>query len=142
MAKVQIYGGGLGKDETNALMQLLVEAVVPPADIEVVGAVDAAADGCEQDVFIFLLAPEAVGSCAMDGEIAKVPDGGRRAICVWPQDSTEASPPASAAKFSYSIVSWNPERLRVALADDDVTCFEDPTGEPLPAEDTERLECP
>jgi hypothetical protein len=142
VAKVFIYGPGSGEDEISALLRLLADAGIPTSDIELVNAVGPATDGCEQDVFIFLLSPQAMGNDAMGGEIAKVPDGGRRAICVWPQDSTNASPPESAAKFSYSIVSWNPERLRVALADDDVSCFENPMGEPLPAEDTERLECP
>jgi len=140
MSKILIYRRGLNRAELDGLLKLLKEAGAS-ANLEFLEDIPPAEEECGDEVVVFLLTRAVIEGGAFDDQIAKVPDGGRRAICIWPADATDAPLPGAAAKFSYSIVSWNAERLRIALADDDSTCFETPSGEPLEAPDTERNEC-
>lgn len=143
MSRLRIHRCGLSPEEIQALLKLLESAGIDPEIVEFIDAVSEPDDGCDDEVILFLLSPGACGTEETDADVTKVPDGGRRAICVWPEDSPEEStPPTSAMKFAYSIVPWNPEKLRIVLNDDDVTCFETPSGKPLPVPETERLECP
>jgi len=141
VSKVHVFIEGLAQDEIQALILLLEAAGVPSAEIVLVDEVEAPTDECQEDVFVFLLTPESIASAATQEAISKVPNGGRRAICIWPQDASDELPPPAAAKFSYSTVSWDAERLRAAIADDDTTCFEKPSGEPILPPETERNEC-
>lgn len=141
MSKVHVFIEGLAQGEVEALMLLLGAAGVPADEIVLVDEVEPPTDDCQEDVFVFLLTSETIASAAAQEAIPKVPDGGRRAICVWPEGAADELPPPAAAKFSYSTVSWNAERLRIAIADDDTTCFEKPSGEPIPPPETERNEC-
>jgi hypothetical protein len=142
VSKVHVFVEGLANDEIEELILLLEAAGVPADEIVLVDEVKAPTDECQEDVFVFLLTPETIASAAAQEAISQVPNGGRRAICVWPEDaSDELPPPPVAFKFSYSTISWNAERLRAARADDDTTCFEKPSGEPIPPPETERNEC-
>ena len=142
VSKVHVFIQDLAKEETEALIFLLEAAGVPLDEIVLVEEVKAPTDECQDDVFVFLLTPETIASAAAQAAISQVPNGGRRAICVWPEDaSDELPPPPAAFKFSYSTISWNAARLRAAIADDDTTCFEKPSGEPIPPPETERNEC-
>jgi hypothetical protein len=141
VSKVHVFIEGLAQEEIDALILLLEAAGVPADEIELVDEVETPTDECQEDVFVFLLTPETIASAAAQEAISKVPNGGRRAICVWPEDALDELPPPAAAKFSYSTVSWDAERLRVAIVDDDTTCFEKPSGEPIPPPETERNEC-
>ena len=139
MPKVRIYHQGLNKTDLDTLVALVKDAGVPATSIEFLKNIPPPDDECGDEVIVFPLTRGVVENGEFDAQIAKVPDGGRRAICVWPADVTDATPPDAARKFSYSIVSWNVERLRAALTDDDSVCFETPSGEVLKAPDTERL---
>jgi hypothetical protein len=142
VSKVHVFIEDLAQEEIEALILLLEAAGVLPDEIGVVDEVETPTDECQEDVFVFLLTPETIASAAAHEAISEVPNGGRRAICVWPKEaSDELPPPPAVAKFSYSIVSWNAERLRAAIADDDTTCFEKPSGEPILPPETERNEC-
>ena len=101
--------------------------------------VDSPTDDCQEDVFVFLLASDA--TTAVEGAISKVPDGGRRAICVWPEGAPDAPQPPEVAKYSYSTISWSTERMRAAIADDDVTFCEMASGKLITPPETERNEC-
>jgi hypothetical protein len=141
VSKVHVFVDGLAQEEVETLILLLDAAGVPADEIVLVDEIEPATDDCQEDVFLFLLTPETIASAAAQEAISEVPDGGRRAICVWPEGAIDELPPPAAAKFSYSTVSWNAERLRTAIADDDTTCFEKPSGEPIPPPETERNEC-
>jgi hypothetical protein len=141
MSSIWIFKRPLTEDAILALLTLLGEAGVPTDQIGYLDEVGPAGDSCDDQVIIFLLDQATCSLENIDVQLAAVPDGGRRAICIWPEVGGTALPSA-AMKFAYSIVSWNSESLRKTLADDDVTCFETSAGEALPVPDTERLECP
>jgi hypothetical protein len=141
VSQVHIFTKDLTQDEVQALILLLGAAGVPADEIVLLDEVEPPTDDCQEDVFVFLLTPETIASAAAQEAISTVPNGGRRAICVWPEGAADELPPPAAAKFSYSTVSWNAEHLRTAIADDDTTCFEKPSGEPIPPPETERNEC-
>ena len=141
MAKVHVFIKGLAQEEVEALILLLEAADIPADEIVLVDEVLPPTDDCQEDVFVFLLSPETIASAAAQDAISQVPNGGRRAICVWPDGAADELPPPAAAKFSYSTVSWNADRLRAAIADDDNTCFEKPSGETIVPPETERNEC-
>ena len=141
MSKIWIFKKPLSAEAIEAIVDLLKEAGVPADQIQFLDEVDPAGDSCDDQVIIFLL-DEATCNCEqIDAQLTAVPDGGRRAICIWPETGGGALPSA-AMKFAYSILSWNSESLKRALADDDVTCFETSDGDVLAVPDTERLECP
>jgi len=141
MSKVHVFIKDLAQGEVDTLILLLEAAGVPADEIVLVDEVEPPTEDCQEDVFVFLLTPETIASAAAQEAISKVPNGGRRAICIWPDGAVDELPPPAATKFSYSTVSWNAERLRAAIADDDTTCFEKPSGETIVPPETERNEC-
>jgi hypothetical protein len=141
MSKISIFKKPLTSETMQALIGLLEAAGVPIDQIQYLDEIGPAGDLCDDQVIVFLLNEATCRLENIDAQLAAVPDGGRRAICIWPEMGGAALPSA-AMKFAYSILSWNSESLNKALADDDVTCFETSAGEALPVPDTERLECP
>jgi hypothetical protein len=141
VSKINVFIKCLAQEEIEALILLLAGSGVPLDEILLVDEVKPPMGECQEDVFIFLLTPGTIASAAAQMAISKVPDGGRRAICAWPEGAADELPPSAVTKFSYSTVSWNAERLRTAIADDDTTCFETPSGEPILPPETERNEC-
>lgn len=139
---IRIYGRRLSRAEIDKLKELLIAAGALQEEILVVDEIGEPNEACGDEVILILLTPAVCADAVVEAELSKAPLGGRRAICVWPSNAQNADVPVAAQKFSYSIVPWSADRLRVALADDDVTCFETPTGEPLPAPETDHLECP
>jgi hypothetical protein len=132
MAYIRIFGKALTDREVEALKALGAEAGCVVSDIEVVKSVGEPDPDCDDEVIFVLATPDTCADPDLEQELAKAPNGGRRVICIWPKDSQSSELPPAAAKYSYSIIPWSAEKLRVVVADDDITCFESPTGEPLP----------
>ena len=141
MTRLKIYKRGLTPAELAELLDLLRAAGYVLEDVELVDGVGDPADDCEDDVFLILLTEPLCQDPAFEANLAKVPNGGRRAVCVWPQGGADRVLPSAVDKFSYSLIAWNPDRLRAVLVDDDEVCFETASGASRPAPDTERLEC-
>jgi hypothetical protein len=95
----------------------------------------------DDEVILVLGTAPICADAETEANLAKAANGARRAIWIWPQDSAAAELPPGAAKYSYSVIPWDSEKLRAVSADDDVTCFETPSGEPLPKVPTERNLC-
>jgi hypothetical protein len=141
MAKATIFGRGLNPLEIEELLSLLAEAGNCQGPVDVVEAITAA-DPSEDDAVILVLGNP--GTCTdneLDANLAQVLKSTQRAIWVWPKNSAESNPPSAARKYCYSIVPWSAEKLRAAIADDDVTCFEKSSGVPLAKVETERNLC-
>jgi hypothetical protein len=142
MPKVYVFIMNLLQEEIDALILLLQSAGISADQIELVNEVEAPQDGCEDDVFVFLLTPATIGSVAVQEAISKVPDGGRRAICIWPEGAAaDTALPTAMENFSYSTVSWKSPKLGSVITEVDTTCFEKPSGDPVTPPDTERHEC-
>ena len=97
---------------------------------------------CEDEIVLILASPETCADPALETDLAATQRGGRRAICVWPQDAAAgAQPPDAMNKYAYSIIRFDTERLRVVATEEDQHCFEAPNGQPLPKPKTERNLC-
>ncbi len=140
MGKVLICRRGRSQQELQALQGLAIGAGATSSDIEFIDEVAAAEADCASDVFLFLLTGALDENLPRD--LTKSADGGRRAICVWPEGAADAPPPPGVKTKSYSIVCWSAERLRTAMADDDVICMDTASGDVLAADEPEHLECP
>jgi hypothetical protein len=141
MAKATIFGRGLDSLEIEGLLSLLAETGSCEGPVDVTEAITAVGQEHEDAVILLLGTP---GTCAdneLEANLAQIPASMQRAIWVWPKNSTESNAPPAARKYCYSIVSWNANKLRAVVADDDVTCFEKPDGIPMPKVDTERNLC-
>ena len=77
----------------------------------------------------------------LEAELKKVPTGGRRAVCVWPEGGATGAIPDVVGKFCYSIIRWSPDRLRDVLAGEGDNVFEGANGEALPDPNQDHLEC-
>jgi hypothetical protein len=141
MARIKILGKMLTDEEVEALKALGAEAGCEAGDIEVVESVGEPDPDCEDEIIFVLATPRTCADPDLEQELAKIPNGGRRTICIWPKGSQPFELPPATTKYSYSIVPWSVEKLRVVVADDDITCFESPTGQPLPKARTERNLC-
>jgi hypothetical protein len=141
MTRIKILGKVLSDEEVAAVKALAEAAGCQVGQIEVVRSVGEPDPDCEDEIIFVLTTPDTCADPNLEQELAKTPNGGRRAICIWPKDSQPFELPPATTKYSYSIVPWNAEKLRVVVADDDITCFESPTGEPLPKVPTERNLC-
>lgn len=88
------------------------------------------------------MTPAVCADPGIEAEPKKTPNGGRRAICGWPEGApgtTEA--PAAASNYAYSIIPWNVDKFRAVAADDDVMCFETPDGTAMPKVQMEHNLC-
>lgn len=142
MRRIRVLKKGNGLKELGAIQALIVEAGLPKAEIEVIDEVGPPDPKCDDDIIIVVATPATCDDASLEAELAACQSGGRRVICVWPEDApADIEPPVAAQKYAYSVVSWNAEKLRAVAADDDVLCFEKPNGEALPKPDTERNLC-
>ncbi|HLZ00959.1 MAG TPA: hypothetical protein VKR55_02270 [Bradyrhizobium sp.] len=141
MAKIKILGKVLTNEEVKQATELAVQAGCVADDVEIVESVGDPTADCEEDVLIVVITPAACGDPGLEGELEKLQNGGRRAVCVWPRGTEGAELPQAAQKYAYSIVPWEPKKLAAVLADDDVTCFETQAGEALPKVPMEHNLC-
>ncbi len=141
MARIKICRRNLSQAALEGLLELLSGAGCLAADIELVDEIGPPLEEVLDQIAIFVLDEATCGQPEFEEQMNNTPTAGCRAICVWPEGAASFDLPESVRKYAYSIVSWNAERLRVALADDDVTCFETPTGTPWTAEEIKRHEC-
>lgn len=141
MSNVKIFGKTLTREEVDALKKLAADAGCDPAQIQVVDSFgEPDPDGDDEVVLI----PATPATCALpnlEKEMTKAVNGVRRAIWVWPKDTAPGEVPEATKKYSYSAVRWDAEKLRAVVADDDVTCFELPNGQPLPHAKMEHNLC-
>jgi hypothetical protein len=133
MRKIKLLAKGLTKAEIDAATKLAIEGGCAAEEIEVVDEVGEPDPACDEELVLVVMTPAVSADPDLETELKKTPNGGRRAICVWPE-GTEAGqqPPAAAANYAYSIIPWKPEKLSAVAADDDVMCFETPAGTALP----------
>ena len=141
MTQFTLFGKQLTDAEIDALKALVAEAGCPADEIAVVDAVSDPDPDVEDQVILVLGTAATCADADMETNLAKAANGGRRAIWIWPRDAEAAPLPAAAAKYSYSVIPWSAEKLGAVSADDDVTCFETPSGKPLPKVPTERNVC-
>lgn len=139
--RFKIFGSQLTNAEIEAIRALVIEADCTANNIDIISSIEDPSPDVDDEVILVL---GTHGTCTdpdLEENLANVPNGGRRAIWIWPKDMVAAELPAAAAKYSYSVIPWNAEKLRVVVSDDDVLVFETPTGEPLPKVPTERNLC-
>jgi hypothetical protein len=142
MRRIKILGKTLNDTETAALVDLAVEAGCSAAEIEVVATVGEPVPDCDDEIVLILMSPATCTDTGLEEEMAKTPNGGRRAICIWPlEGDLPTEPPPAVKKYGYSIIPWDAAKLSAVAADDDVLCFETSTGQPLPTVETERNLC-
>lgn len=141
MTRFTLFGKQLTEAEIGALKALLAQVGCPADEIAVVDAVGDPDPDVEDEVILVLGTAATCADADIETNLAKAANGARRAIWIWPQDAAAAGLPAAAAKYSYSVIPWSAEKLGAVSADDDVTCFETPNGEPLPKVPTERNLC-
>jgi hypothetical protein len=141
MARFAIFGKNLTPDEIVAVKALVNAAAECPTDVEVLAVVGPSDPDAENDVIVVLGTPGVCADPELEADFVKAANGSRRAIWVWPEGSEAIAVPPAAEKYCYSYVPWNPEKLRAAAADDDVTCFETAAGTPVAKVPTERNLC-
>jgi len=141
MARFTIFGKLLTDAELIALKALIEAAGGAVGDIEVVTVIGEPDPDAENDIVLLLGTPIVCADPDLEAAFVKAANGPRRAVWVWPEDGGTTTLPPAAAKYAYSYVSWNAEKLAEVIADDDVTYFEAATGEPIPKVPTERNLC-
>jgi hypothetical protein len=142
MRRIKVLGKQLSPSVIEAVWKLLGEAGCSLDEIEVVETLGEPTPECDDEIVLLLMSAAVCADPDLDAELAKTPNGGRRAICIWPGDgSASADEPDAVGKYAYSIISWSAEKLRAALADDDDLIFETSSGAPRPTVDTERNLC-
>jgi hypothetical protein len=141
VTRFKIFGRKLTDAEVSAVKALADEAGCLADRIEVTTSIGEPDPDAEDEVILMLATPDTCADVELENDLASVPKGGRRAIWIWPQNGAPAELPAAAAKYSYSIISWNAEKLRAVASDGDVTCFESPMGELLPKIPVKRNLC-
>lgn len=128
--------------EAARVAQLAAASGYAPDEIEMINTVGAPLADCDDEIILIPLSGAACAAPDLEDEVKQVPNGGRRAICLWPEDAEgEIEPPASARKYAYSVVPWDADKLKAAAADDDVLIFEMPSGAVMPKVYTERNMC-
>lgn len=141
MACIKIYAKGLSEGEKASVHALALEVGCEPQNLAFIQAVGEPDPKCGDEIILVLATPAVCFSPQIEAEFLQAQNGGRRVICVWPENQAPDQIPPAAAKHCYSIVPWNVAKLRKVVADDDVTILEDASGEPLPKVETERNLC-
>jgi len=141
MTRIKILAGKLDKEEIEDLNELAEQAGYDRDEIDVEQAIGEPDEKCEDEVFLVAMTPALCGDETLDAQLAKLPNGGRRAIAIWPADQHAEDVPTGLRKYGYSIIPWDAQKLKRVLGDDDELCFEDSDGEELPRVETERNEC-
>lgn len=151
MPKTKIFGKNLLQQELNDMEALAVKAGCLPDELEVVDSVGEPDPEAGDEVLLVLATAATCADPTLEEEFAKAQNGGRRVVCVWPKAGSGTQPPDAASlpaqlpdaasKYAYSILPWHPKKLSSVLADDDVTCFENEAGVPLPKVPMDRNQC-
>lgn len=141
MTSLKILKKWLSEQELEQLLELLVEAGIVQDDVEVVDSVRDPDPACEDEVLLLLATDATCEAPDLEKEMVRAQNGPRRTIVVWPAQSSETAWPPTAKKYAYSIVPSDPAKLSEVLADDDVTRFEDSSGQPLPKIEMEHNLC-
>lgn len=141
MTRVKIYGKPLRHSETAALRKLVEEAACGDGEVVVVDAVEAQPQSDSDSVVLVLGTPAGCTDSELEANLMLAHRTGQRVIWVWPESAESAELPPPAAKYCYSYVPWDTRKLAAVVADDDVTCFETPSGEKVPKVPTERNLC-
>lgn len=142
MQRIKVHSKGLAAPQLSALIELAKSAVGTTTEIEVVDAVGSPDPDCEDEVILILMSPAVCAAAELEEELKKAPNGGRRAVCIWPNDAEATSEsPKAARNYAYSIVPWDAEKLRGVLASDDVFCFETAMGVTLPKVPMDHNQC-
>jgi hypothetical protein len=142
MRRVKILKKGLSPAEVKGMEALAIAAGFKTDEIEVVASVSEPDVACDDEIILVLASPAICADPELESALAAAQRGGRRAICVWPEEGAATlEPPAAAKNYAYSIIRWDAKKLRVVAADDDELCFETPDGQTLPAPKTERNLC-
>jgi hypothetical protein len=141
MSDVKIFGKTLTGAEVKALAALAAEAGCAVENIKVVESIGEPDAGRGDEIVLILATPATCSQPDLEKEMARAMNGARRVIWVWPENGRAADVPGPTKKYSYSIIPWSAEKLAAVAADDDITCFELPSGQPLPKEKTERNLC-
>jgi hypothetical protein len=141
MSEVKILVKTLTNHDVMELKALAAEAGCDLKNIEVVDSIGEPDPDSEDEVVLILATPATCSQADLEKEMAKAMNGARRAIWVWPKGAATAEVPEAAKKYSYSVVPWNAEKLAAVIADDDVICFELPTGQPMPKVKMEHNLC-
>jgi hypothetical protein len=141
VTRVRVLGKNLTEPDVEAVKVLADEAGYLADRIEVVTSIGEPDPDGDDEVIVMLATSDTCADADLEADLKRVLNGGRRVIWIWPKSAENVELPAAAAKYSYSIISWNADKLRAVAADDDVMCFELPTGEALPKVPTKRNLC-
>lgn len=142
MRRIKILAKALTEAELAAAIGLAKESGCSAAELETVTTIGDPVENCDDEIVLVVMTPATCADTALEEELANTPNGGRRAICIWPGDGNiPAEHPPAAKKYGYSIIPWDADKLRAVAADDDVFYFETAGGEALPPVDTERNLC-
>jgi hypothetical protein len=142
MRRFKILKKGTSGQEVKQLKALAIDAGFKLDEITIVDSVGEPDAACDDELILVLASSATCADPELESELVAAQRGGRRPICVWPEEGATASePPDAAKKYAYSIIRWDADKLRVVAADDDELCFETPDGQPLPTPETERNLC-
>jgi hypothetical protein len=142
MRRITILGRNLKDEEIEQIKHLAEEAGMAGDKVEVADAVGEPDPDCEDEIVLILASTETCADRALEADLATTQRGGRRAVCVWPEDAAPDAQPSDAMnKYAYSIIRCDAEKLRVVATEEDQHCFEAPNGQPLPKPKTERNLC-
>lgn len=142
MRRITILGRNLKDREIEQIKHLAEDAGMTGDEVEVVDFVGEPDLDCEDEIVLILASPETCADPALETDLATTQQGGRRAICVWPEDAAaDAQPPDAMKKYAYSIIRFDTDQFRVVATEEDQHYFEAPNGQPLPKPKTERNLC-
>src|SRR5258708_6670812 len=107
MRKIKLLTKGLTQAEIDAAMKLALAGGCSAEEMEVVVEVGEPEPACDEELVLVVMTPAVCADPDVETELKKTPNGGRRAICVWPESAeAKQQPPAAAAKYAYSIIQW------------------------------------
>lgn len=142
MRRIKIFAKALSGDEIGQGIELLEQAGFKLDEVEVVPDIGAPTPDCDDELVLVILTQATCADPDLEQELAKTPNGGRRAICVWPKNGEPpAEMPPAVGKYGYSVIPWDFAKLRLVTGDGDQPCFETSSGEPLPTVQMERNLC-
>jgi hypothetical protein len=142
MRRIKVLVKHLSSGDVGAVRKLLSEVGCLLEELELVETLGEPTPECDDEIVLVLMSEAVCADPNLGDELAKTPNGGRRVICIWPGDGgVPAEEPDAVGKYAYSIISWSADKLRAAMADDDVLTFETCSGAPRPTVDTERNLC-
>lgn len=133
-----IFAKHLTRAEIEALEALVRAANCAGDETVIVDSIGDPDPDHDNEVVVLLGTAATCADAYLDADLAKVANGPRRAIWVWPEGIEEAALPKPAQYYSYSVIPWDSEKLRSVVADDDVLRFETAAGVPMPEVPTER----